>query len=111
MAQFSVRFLGCKVSQADAMLIRDALRDAGHVETSPDRADVHVVNTCALTVEAERKSRQQVNRAARVATRTFVTGCAANLNPEQFAASGVTVVNGSADRVAAEIAAEDRFVA
>ena len=106
MAQFSVRFLGCKVSQADAMLIRDALRDAGHVETSPDRADVHVVNTCALTVEAERKSRQQVNRAARVATRTFVTGCAANLNPEQFAASGVTVVNGSADRVAAEIAAE-----
>ncbi len=106
MAQFSVRFLGCKVSQADAMLIRDALRDAGHVETTPERADVHVVNTCALTVEAERKSRQQVNRAARVATRTFVTGCAANLNRDQFAASGVTVVNGSADRVALEIAVE-----
>ena len=106
MAQFSVRFLGCKVSQADAMLIRDALRDAGHVETSPDHAEVHVVNTCALTVEAERKSRQQVNRAARVATRTFVTGCAANLNRDQFTAGGVTVVNGSADRVAVEIAAE-----
>lgn len=104
MAEFSVRFLGCKVSQADAMLIRDALRDAGHVETTPDRAGVHVVNTCALTLEAERKSRQQVNRAARVATRTFVTGCAANLNRDQFAAAGVTVVNGSADRVAAEIA-------
>ena len=105
MAWFSVRFLGCKVSQADAMLIRDALRDAGHVETTPDRADVHVVNTCALTVEAERKSRQQANRAARVATRTFVTGCAANLNREQFTAAGVNVVNGSADRVAIEIAA------
>lgn len=103
MSTFSVRFLGCKVSQADAMLIRDALRDAGHVETEPDVADVHVVNTCALTVEAERKSRQQVNRAARVATRTFVTGCAANLNRDQFAAAGVTVVNGSADRVAVEI--------
>ena len=106
MAQFSVRFLGCKVSQADAMVIRDALRDAGHVETSPDRAEVHVVNTCALTLEAERKSRQQVNRAARVATRTFVTGCAANLNRDQFTAGGVTVVNGSVDRVAVEIAAE-----
>ena len=106
MAGFSVRFLGCKVSQADAMLIRDALRDAGHVETTPDRAEVHVVNTCALTLEAERKSRQQVNRAARVATRTFVTGCAANLNRGQFTGAGVTVVNGSADRVADEIARE-----
>jgi threonylcarbamoyladenosine tRNA methylthiotransferase MtaB len=55
-------------------------------------------------VEAERKSRQQVNRAASVAARTFVTGCAANLNRGQFTAAGVTVVNGSADRVAVEIA-------
>lgn len=103
MSTFSVRFLGCKVSQADAMLIRDALRDAGHTEADPDAAEVHVVNTCALTLEAERKSRQQVNRASRVAVRTFVTGCAANLNREQFSGAGVTVVNGSADRVAVEI--------
>ena len=100
-----MRFLGCKVSQADAMLIRDALSDAGYVEAAPDVAAVHVVNTCALTVEAERKSRQQVNRAARVAARTFVTGCAANLNRGQFTGDGVTVVNGSADRVAVEIVA------
>lgn len=105
MTTFSVRFLGCKVSQADAMLIRDALRDAGHVEANAERADVHVINTCALTLEAERKSRQQVNRAARAATRTFVTGCAANLNRDQFTAAGVTVLNGSADRVAQELVA------
>ena len=65
---FSVRFLGCKVSQADAALIRDALRDAGHVETPPEAAEVHVVNTCALTVEAERKSRREANRGARAKT-------------------------------------------
>ena len=100
--RFAVRFLGCKVSQADATLIRDALIDAGHVETVPERAEVHVVNTCALTLEAERKSRRQVNRAARAA-RTFVTGCAANLNAGQFAGPGVTVVGRSADRAAAEI--------
>ncbi len=103
MATFSVRFLGCKVSQADAMLIRDALRDAGHVEAPKDDAEVHVINTCALTVEAERKSRQQVNRSARAATTTFVTGCAANLNADQFTGDGVTVVGRSADRAAAEI--------
>ncbi len=102
MATFSVRFLGCKVSQADAMLIRDALRDAGHVETARETAQVHVVNTCALTLEAERKSRQQVNRAARIGDHTFVTGCAANLNAGQFG-DGVTVVGRSADRAALEI--------
>lgn len=103
MSTFSVRFLGCKVSQADAMLIRDALRDAGHVETDRHEAEIHVVNTCALTLEAERKSRQQVNRAARVAARTFVTGCAANLNAAQFAGQQVTIVGRSADRAATEI--------
>ena len=82
--RFSVRFLGCKVSQADAALIRDALRDAGHVETAPEAAEVHVVNTCALTVEAERKSRREANRGARRG-RVFVSGCAVNLNAAQFA--------------------------
>lgn len=102
MATFSVRFLGCKVSQADAMLIRDALSDAGHVETARESAQIHVVNTCALTLEAERKSRQQVNRAARAGEQTFVTGCAANLNAAQFG-DAVTVVGRSADRAALEI--------
>lgn len=102
MARFSVRFLGCKVSQADASLIRDALLDAGHVETTPEAAEVHVVNTCALTVEAEKKSRRQVNRGAR-AGRVFVAGCAVNLNSRQFEGPAVTTVPGSADRAAAEI--------
>ncbi len=100
--RFSVRFLGCKVSQADAALIRDALRDAGHVETVPEAAEVHVVNTCALTVEAERKSRRESNRGARRG-RVFVSGCAVNLNAAQFAGPSVTTVPGSADRAAQEI--------
>jgi threonylcarbamoyladenosine tRNA methylthiotransferase MtaB len=102
--RFSVRFLGCKVSQADASLIRDALRDAGHLETAPEAADVHVVNTCALTVEAERKSRREANRGARRG-RVFVSGCAVNLNAAQFAGPQVTTLPGSADRAAQEIVA------
>jgi threonylcarbamoyladenosine tRNA methylthiotransferase MtaB len=101
-ARFSVRFLGCKVSQADAALIRDALVDAGHVETTPDAAEVHVVNTCALTVEAEKKSRRQAHRGAR-GGRVFVSGCAVNLNAAQFEGPAVTTLPGSADRAAAEI--------
>ncbi len=42
--RFAVRFLGCKVSLADAALIRDALIDAGHVEAPQEAAEVQVVN-------------------------------------------------------------------
>jgi tRNA A37 methylthiotransferase MiaB len=40
---FHVKFLGCKVSQADAMLARAALLEAGHQEAPEAAADLHVV--------------------------------------------------------------------
>jgi threonylcarbamoyladenosine tRNA methylthiotransferase MtaB len=80
MASFSARFLGCKVSFADAQAIRERLVAGGHVEAGADRgADVAVVNTCCITHEAVSKSRQAVARAARNHGRVYVTGCAANL--------------------------------
>jgi threonylcarbamoyladenosine tRNA methylthiotransferase MtaB len=78
MATFSVRFLGCKVSYADAQAVRERLLADGHVE-SADGGDVAVVNTCCVTNEAVSKSRQAVSRAARAHRRVYVTGCAANL--------------------------------
>ena len=56
MASFAVKFLGCKVSQADAMLARQALLAAGHEEAAEADADLHVINTCCITSEAEAKS-------------------------------------------------------
>ena len=78
MATFSVRFLGCKVSHADAQAVREALLRDGHAEAD-DGADVAVVNTCCVTHEAVRKSRQAASRAARSHRRVYVTGCGANL--------------------------------
>ena len=78
MASFSVRFLGCKVSYADAQAVRERLLRDGHVEAA-DAAEVAVVNTCCVTHEAVSKSRQAVSRAARAHGRVYVTGCAANL--------------------------------
>src|SRR4029434_7843009 len=78
MASFSVRFLGCKVSYADAQAVRERLLDDGHVETEGG-GDVAVVNTCCVTHEAVSKSRQAVSRAARTHERVYVTGCGANL--------------------------------
>ena len=105
---FHTKFLGCKVSQADAMLARAQLLQAGHTEVPEDEADLHVVNTCCITREAEAKSRQSVRRSAagRVGRRVIVTGCAANLNAAQFdeISPEVTAFVGTADDVAEEVA-------
>ena len=95
MATFSIRFLGCKVSHTDAHDVRERLLGDGHAERDHGLgADVAVVNTCCVTHEAVRKSRQAATRAARTHRRVYVTGCAANLAADAFAGlpENVTVV-------------------
>src|SRR5262245_65696599 len=108
MATFSVRFLGCKVSHSDAHDVRERLLAEGHDER-PDGAgaDVAVVNTCCVTNEAVRKSRQAASRAARAHRRVYVTGCAANLE-RAFAGlpENVTVVSRLAEETAAFVAGD-----
>ena len=84
MASFAVKFLGCKVSQADAMSARRELLAAGHVEAAEAEAELHVINTCCITAEAESKSRHSVRRSLKTARQVFVAGCAVNLNAPQF---------------------------
>ena len=106
MASFAVKFLGCKVSQADAMLARRALLAAGHTEAAEDEADLHVINTCCITSEAEAKSRQSVRRSLKTADRVLVAGCAVNLNSLQFAEidDRVQAFVGPAEAVAGDMA-------
>jgi len=93
MTTFSVRFLGCKVSQTDAQALRERLLADGHGEET-EAADVAVVNTCCVTHEAVRKSRKAAARAARMHGHVYVTGCGANLGAEAFRGlpGNVTVV-------------------
>src|SRR5215467_855782 len=104
MSGFSIRFLGCKVSHTDAHEIREALLADGHVEGG---TEVAVVNTCCVTHEAVRKSRQAASRAARTHRRVYVTGCAANFErafdglPEN-----VTVVSRRAEETASVVAGD-----
>jgi threonylcarbamoyladenosine tRNA methylthiotransferase MtaB len=88
------------------MLARSRLLEAGHEEVPEEQAELHVVNTCCITREAESKSRQSVRRSARDGRRVVVTGCAANLNAVQFDEIGasVTALVGTADDVADEVA-------
>ncbi len=93
MTTFSIRFLGCKVSHTDAQEVRERLLADGHLEQGPDGvADVAVVNTCCVTHEAVRKSRQAAARAARTHARVYVTGCAANLAGDAFSGLPANVI-------------------
>ncbi|WP_338466330.1 radical SAM protein [Novosphingobium sp. ZN18A2] len=71
--------LGCRLNLAESEAIRASL--AGQPETV-------VVNSCAVTAEAVRQSRRAVRRLRRAHpdARLLVTGCAATIEPESFAA-------------------------
>ena len=106
MTTFAVKFLGCKVSQADAMAARRSLLEAGHREGPEAEAELHVINTCCITSEAEAKSRQAVRRSLNAASDVYVAGCAVNLIPQRFAEidQRVSTFVGSAEDVAQRMA-------
>jgi threonylcarbamoyladenosine tRNA methylthiotransferase MtaB len=107
MARFTVEFLGCKVSYTDVQEIRERLVAEGHAEVGED-ADLVVINTCCVTHEAVRKSRQAARRAARRAERVYVTGCAANLAGGALAGlpENVRIVRLPSEQTAAFVAEE-----
>jgi len=81
--------LGCRLNEAEVQgWIRD-LTGAGHeIVEQADAADLVIFNTCAVTGEAARKSRQQIRRARRSSpgARLIVTGCYGTLAPDEAAA-------------------------
>jgi threonylcarbamoyladenosine tRNA methylthiotransferase MtaB len=107
MATFSVEFLGCKVSHTDAQALRERLAADGHTESAGE-TDVAVVNTCCVTHEAVRKSRQAVRRAARRSRKVYVTGCAANLAGSALAGlpANVRVVSAPSEETAEKVSAD-----
>jgi threonylcarbamoyladenosine tRNA methylthiotransferase MtaB len=72
---------GCRLNAFESEVIRRAAAAAG-------LTGAVIVNTCAVTAEAERQARQAIRRARRQhpEARIVVTGCAAHLSPERYAA-------------------------
>jgi threonylcarbamoyladenosine tRNA methylthiotransferase MtaB len=87
---------GCRLNTYESEVIR------GH---TAQLADTVVINTCAVTAEAERQARQAIRRAHRERPEAsiVVTGCAAQIAPESWAAlPGVTRVLGNTEKLLAE---------
>ena len=90
--------LGCRLNAYETEAMKALAAEAGvH--------DVEVINTCAVTAEAVRKARQEIRRIRRdrPGARIVVTGCAAQTEPETFAAMAeVDLVIGNTEKMAPE---------
>ncbi len=94
---------GCRLNAYESEVMRDLTSRAGPGEAG-GLDDTIIVNTCAVTAEAERQARQAIRRAnrARPGARIVVTGCAAQLKPQAWAGlPGVTRVLGNVEKLLA----------
>ena len=91
--------LGCKVNGVESGSLIAGLRERGwEVSDELVFADLYILNTCAVTGEAEKKSRQAIARVRAVNPHAaiVVCGCAAEKAPEAFSArEGVFLVTGA----------------
>ena len=93
--------LGCKVNEVESAVIMSALEEKGiAVSDKLSPADIYVLNTCAVTAEAERKSRQLISRVRKFNANAaiYVCGCASEKNAEQFSKDGVKFVCGARNK-------------
>lgn len=88
---------GCKLNQAEMDDLARALGTGGCLVSGASGADVIVFNSCAVTAEAERKSRQAIRRlrAANPRARLVVTGCYADLWPDAARQCGPDLILGN----------------
>ena len=80
--------LGCKVNECESDSLIAGLLERGYeVSDKLVYADIYIVNTCAVTAEAEKKSRQTASRIKRLNpnAKIIFTGCAAEKNAKSFA--------------------------
>lgn len=93
--------LGCKVNQYESDKIAEELAKIGYeVSEQLVPADIYVLNTCAVTAEAERKSRQAVARcrALNSEAKVFVCGCASQKSSALFEKDNVFYVAGATNK-------------
>ena len=95
--------LGCKVNQYDSDAMLNILSAGGFdVSDEMEVADIYIINTCAVTAEAERKSRQTVTKILKLNpdAEIYVCGCASQRDKIQFDREGVRYVSGTDGKIA-----------
>ncbi len=95
--------LGCKVNQYESEAIAEEFKKYGFViGRFSEKCGIYVINTCTVTAESDRKTRQMIRRAARHNPKAYVlvTGCYAQLNPAKTAGiDGVDFICGNSNKL------------
>ena len=106
--------LGCKVNQYESEAFAEALTDLGYEICDPSEpCDAYIVNSCTVTAEADRKSKQMIRRAARANKEAVVvvTGCTAEYSSKQLSEiDGVIAVCGNAKKLECVKIIDDYFM-
>ncbi len=79
--------LGCKLNKYESDCMSSILSSAGYnVISHLDKADIYILNTCAVTAESEKKSRQYIHKCLSLnsGAKIIICGCASQNNPDQF---------------------------
>ena len=100
--KYSILTLGCKVNQYETQAMEALLREHGHESAAPgELADAVLVNTCAVTAESGRKSRQALRRLRdeNPGAVLAVCGCYAQLSPASVRELGAQVIFGTGDHL------------
>lgn len=93
--------LGCRLNEAELEAWSQQLLNQGHtLVTNPEQADLLVVNTCAVTEEAVRKSRKLLRRSQREnpQAKVIASGCYASLQPQEARELGVDLLVPNRDK-------------
>ena len=99
--KIAILTLGCKVNQYESDALIFELENRGFETTNKlEEADAYIINTCAVTNEAEKKSRQMIERARKFNkdAKIYIMGCASQNRPVQFEGHGVTMLFGTASK-------------
>lgn len=100
--KFALHTLGCKLNFAETSAIGRSLTDAGYQKVDfSERADYYVINTCSVTQNADKETRQIVKLAKRTNpdSRIIIVGCYAQLKPEEISSiPGVNLVLGANEK-------------
>ncbi|MDR0818550.1 MAG: radical SAM protein [Oscillospiraceae bacterium] len=87
--KISIITLGCKVNQAESASLERRVSETGHTLVNVD-ADAYIVNTCAVTAEAARKSRQAIRKVQAHGKPVYVAGCYPKIDKTEMETLGVT---------------------
>ena len=99
--KYIISTLGCKVNQYETQAMETLLQSHGHEPAKAgERADAVIVNTCAVTAESGRKSRQTIRRLREENPGAVIAvcGCYSQLDPDEAEELGAKVIFGAADR-------------